>query len=160
MVDQLLDVLGPDEVFDMYVSQNELIMRAISRVLPSKEVGALLVQAYVEKVEWLHRCIHVPTFMQSCQDLWAVPTEEVVHEISMPFLALYMVVCTVSHSYLSSGLDADSSSACSSWTVQRSPNTSHRNKRRSCLIRGTSVLVRRCGLVTSSPNTPWRRCKL
>jgi hypothetical protein len=50
---------------------------------------------FVEKVDWLHRCIHIPSFLRQCNDLWNLPTERVVDEIAMPFIALYVTVCTV-----------------------------------------------------------------
>jgi hypothetical protein len=39
---------------------------------------------------------HVPTFLSQCRDLWALPRERVIYEISMPFMAVYFVVITVS----------------------------------------------------------------
>lgn len=38
----------------------------------------------------------MPSFLKSCQDIWSMPAENVVNEISLPFLALYLTVCTVS----------------------------------------------------------------
>jgi hypothetical protein len=40
--------------------------------------------------------IHVPSFLRQCNDLWALPAEKVVEDIAMPFVSLYMTVCTVS----------------------------------------------------------------
>ena len=51
---------------------------------------------YLEKVDWLHRCLHVPTFLRQCQDLWELPRETVVYEIALPFVGLYFTVCCVS----------------------------------------------------------------
>jgi hypothetical protein len=65
----------------------------------------------MDRVDWLHRCelylpgssdihsrvgLHIPTFLRSCGDLWALPPDQVVHEISLPFIALYLTVCMVS----------------------------------------------------------------
>lgn len=38
---------------------------------------------------------HVPTFLSQCRDLWALPPDRVVYEISTPFLAVYFVVITL-----------------------------------------------------------------
>ena len=39
--------------------------------------------------------LHIPTFMRQCNDLWAIPRDEVVNKIALPFLGLYLAVCTV-----------------------------------------------------------------
>jgi hypothetical protein len=54
---------------------------------------------FVEKVDWLHRCIHIPSFLRQCNDLWKLPPERVIDEIAMPFIALYVTVCTVRPSF-------------------------------------------------------------
>ncbi|ORY21258.1 hypothetical protein BCR39DRAFT_569954 [Naematelia encephala] len=94
-IDALLDLLGPLDVFDLFYRKTDVAMRALTKVLPSRERGELLVNAYLDRVDWLHRCLHVPTFMRQCNDLWALPTDLVVHEISLPFVALYFTVCTL-----------------------------------------------------------------
>ena len=72
-MDELLDLIGPTEVFDLFYRKTDLAMRALTRVLPSRERGELVVRAvsvlcmdpsswlipstqYLEKVDWVHRC--------------------------------------------------------------------------------------------------------
>jgi hypothetical protein len=92
----LSETLAPMDVFDMCYKRTDIMMNALTRVLPNKERGELLVNAFLLRVDWLHRVLHVPTFLSQCRDLWALPQERVVYEISMPFLAIYLVVITVS----------------------------------------------------------------
>lgn len=92
----LSETLAPMDVFDMCYKRTDVILNALTRVLPTKERGELLVNAFLLRVDWLHRLLHVPTFLSQCRDLWALPQNRVVHEISMPFLAIYLVVITVS----------------------------------------------------------------
>lgn len=115
-IEQLLDLIGPTDIFDLFYKKTDVAMRALTKVLPSTERGEMLVKAYIERVDWLHRCewshhlsvdradlpgIHIPTFLQSCADLWALPRENIVNEISLPWLSLYLAVCTVSRCHFS-----------------------------------------------------------
>jgi len=43
--DQLLDLLGPMDVFDMFYRKTEVMARAVTRVLPTRERGEMLVKA-------------------------------------------------------------------------------------------------------------------
>jgi hypothetical protein len=43
--------------------------------------------------------MHIPTFLKQCNDIWSLPSDMVVHEIALPFLAIYLTVCTVSSTY-------------------------------------------------------------
>lgn len=92
----LSETLPPMDVFDMCFKRTDVILNALTRVLPTKERGELLVNAFLLRVDWLHRVLHVPTFLSQCRDLWSLPQERVVYEISMPFIAIYLVVITVS----------------------------------------------------------------
>ncbi|KAK8847674.1 hypothetical protein IAR55_005533 [Kwoniella newhampshirensis] len=94
-IEQLLDLLGPTDVFDMFYRKTDVAFIALTRLLPSRERGELLVRTYLEKVDWLHRCMHVPTFLRQCNDLWSMPSERVTQDIALPFLALYFTVCTL-----------------------------------------------------------------
>lgn len=51
----LADSMNPGDVFDMYFKKTDIILHALTRVLPSKERGELLVNAFLLKVDWLHR---------------------------------------------------------------------------------------------------------
>ncbi|TXT08180.1 uncharacterized protein COLE_05104 [Cutaneotrichosporon oleaginosum] len=86
----------------MCYKRTDVILSALTRVLPSKERGELLVNAFLLRVDWLHRVLHVPTFLSQCRDLWALPQERVVYEISMPFLAIYLVVITLGLHFMDS----------------------------------------------------------
>lgn len=55
-VDALLDMLGPTDVFDLFYRKTDVGMRALTKVLPTSEQGQWLVQNYLDKVDWLHRC--------------------------------------------------------------------------------------------------------
>ncbi|BEI90346.1 uncharacterized protein CcaverHIS019_0304160 [Cutaneotrichosporon cavernicola] len=90
----LSEAMAPMDVFDMCYKRTDIILNALTRVLPTKERGELLVNAFLLRVDWLHRVLHVPTFLSQCRDLWALPQDRVVYEISMPFLAIYLVVIT------------------------------------------------------------------
>nr|XP_019008195.1 nuclear protein [Kwoniella pini CBS 10737]OCF46976.1 nuclear protein [Kwoniella pini CBS 10737] len=94
-IDQLLELLGPTDIFDLLYRKTDVAIVALTRLLPSRQRGEVLVKAYLEKVDWLHRCMHVPTFLRQCNDLWCLPPERVTHEIAMPFLGLYLTVCTL-----------------------------------------------------------------
>ncbi|KAL1407004.1 hypothetical protein Q8F55_006417 [Vanrija albida] len=91
----LAEALSPMDVFEMYTRKTDVVLNALTRVLPSHERGELLVNAFLNKVDWLHRLFHTPTLLSQCRDLWALPRERVVHEISMPFMAVYFVVITL-----------------------------------------------------------------
>ncbi|KAL1410680.1 hypothetical protein Q8F55_004699 [Vanrija albida] len=57
-------------------------------LLPDHKIGARLVQEYFDKVEWLQRCLHYPTFMRECREFWARGST------SPDFVATYaMVLC-------------------------------------------------------------------
>nr|XP_018265162.1 nuclear protein [Kwoniella dejecticola CBS 10117]OBR87320.1 nuclear protein [Kwoniella dejecticola CBS 10117] len=94
-IDQLLELLGPTDIFDLFYRKTDVAIIALTRLLPSRQRGEVLVKAYLEKVDWLHRCMHVPTFLRQCNDLWCLPPERVTHEIALPFLGLYLTVCTL-----------------------------------------------------------------
>ena len=44
-LDALLDLIGPTDVFDMFWKKTDVAMRVVSRVLPSRERGEVLVRA-------------------------------------------------------------------------------------------------------------------
>ncbi|TXT13049.1 hypothetical protein VHUM_01450 [Vanrija humicola] len=94
-INALAEALSPMDVFEMYTRKTDVVLNALTRVLPSHERGELLVNAFLNKVDWLHRLFHTPTLLSQCRDLWALPRERVVHEISMPFMAVYFVVITL-----------------------------------------------------------------
>lgn len=94
-VEQLMEVLGPVDLIDLFFRKTDLAIIALTKLLPSRQRGELLVKAYLDKVDWLHRCMHVPTFLRQCNDLHSLPPERVTQEIALPFLALYFTVCTL-----------------------------------------------------------------
>nr|ODN88678.1 nuclear protein [Cryptococcus depauperatus CBS 7841] len=99
-IEQLLDILGPLGVFDLFFRKTDLAMVALTKLLPFRQRGELLVNAYLEKVEWLHRCMHVPTFLRQCNDLHSLPPDRVTQEIALPFIALYFTVCTLGMQFM------------------------------------------------------------
>jgi hypothetical protein len=44
-IDALLDLIGPMDVFDLFYRRTDVAMRALTKVLPSRERGELLVKA-------------------------------------------------------------------------------------------------------------------
>jgi len=44
-VDALLDLIGPTDVFDLFYKRTDVALRALTKVLPSRERGELLVRA-------------------------------------------------------------------------------------------------------------------
>ncbi|WVQ69581.1 uncharacterized protein L199_007801 [Kwoniella botswanensis] len=99
-IDQLLELLGPTDIFDLFYRKTDVAIIALTRLLPSRQRGEVLVKAYLEKVDWLHRCMHVPTFLRQCNDLWSLPSERVAHDIALPFLGLYLTVCTLGLTFM------------------------------------------------------------
>ena len=127
-VDALLDLIGPTDVFDLLYKKTDVVLRVLTKALPSRERGGLLVRAVstAEIARGAAECmpvvsgkgrlatsmsafscppirhtdavvgLHVPTFMRQCNDLWSMPTEMVVHELALPFIALYFTTCAVS----------------------------------------------------------------
>lgn len=55
-ISALAEQLSPVEVFDMYTRKTDLVLNALTRCLPSRERGELMVNAYLNRVDWLHRC--------------------------------------------------------------------------------------------------------
>lgn len=51
----LADTMNPGDVFDMYFKKTDIILHALTRVLPDKKRGEILVNAFLLKVDWLHR---------------------------------------------------------------------------------------------------------
>ncbi|WVQ77583.1 hypothetical protein IAR50_007271 [Cryptococcus sp. DSM 104548] len=100
-LDKIMDIMGPLEVFDMFFKKTDIAMAALSKLLPPRQRGELLVKAYLEKVDWLHRCVHVPTFLRQCNDLHNLPPDKVTQEIALPFLGLYFTVCTLGLQFMS-----------------------------------------------------------
>lgn len=47
--------LSPADIFNICFKRSIIVLGAITRVLPSHERGELLVQAFLDKVDWLHR---------------------------------------------------------------------------------------------------------
>ncbi len=91
-----LDALEPGEVFSIFYQRSDVFVKALLSVMPDRRRGELLVKTYIERVEWVHRCLHVPTFLHQCQELWDTPLEYVVPNVYTPFLSLYMIVLCVS----------------------------------------------------------------
>ena len=92
----LLNALDPSEVFSIFYQRSDVFVRALTHVSPDRKHGELLVYRYLERVEWLHRCLHVPTFIKQCQELWSLSQENIVQEVHTPFLGLYFIVMCVS----------------------------------------------------------------
>lgn len=44
-IDQLLDLLGPTDIFDLFYRKTDVVMRALTKVLPPRETGEILVKA-------------------------------------------------------------------------------------------------------------------
>lgn len=40
--------------------------------------------------------LHVPSFLQQCEEFWNTPLERVFTDVYMPFIGLYCIVCCVS----------------------------------------------------------------
>jgi hypothetical protein len=59
----LADSMNPNDVFDMYFKKTDIILKALTRVLPDKKRGEILVNAFLLKVDWLHR-----RELQRCRD--------------------------------------------------------------------------------------------
>jgi hypothetical protein len=70
-IDQLLEVIGPTDIFDLLYKRTDVAIKAIAKVLPTHEKGEILVRAvgihctweraqltrqYIDRVDWLHRC--------------------------------------------------------------------------------------------------------
>lgn len=53
--EQLLDLLGPMDVFDMFYRKTEVMVRAVTKVLPSKERGEILVKAVSSRDRYAQR---------------------------------------------------------------------------------------------------------
>jgi len=51
----LADSMNPGDVFDMYFKKTDIILNALTRVLPDQKRGEILVNAFLLKVDWLHR---------------------------------------------------------------------------------------------------------
>jgi hypothetical protein len=51
----LADTMHPGDVFDMYFKKTDIILNALTRVLPDQKRGEILVNAFLLKVDWLHR---------------------------------------------------------------------------------------------------------
>ncbi|WVR04862.1 hypothetical protein IAU60_001874 [Kwoniella sp. DSM 27419] len=94
-IDQLLELIGPTDIFELFYRKTDVAIVSLARLLPTRERGEILVKAYLEKVDWLHRCMHVPTFLRQCNDLWCLPLDRIAHEIALPFIGLYFTVCTL-----------------------------------------------------------------
>lgn len=59
------------------------------QALPDEQTCQFLVQQYFDHVEWFQRCLHYPSFMRQCRELWA---REAV--LDPDFVCTYlMVVC-------------------------------------------------------------------
>jgi hypothetical protein len=44
-IDALLDLIGPTDVFDLFYRRTEVALRALTKVLPTRERGEMLVKA-------------------------------------------------------------------------------------------------------------------
>jgi len=44
-IDQLLDMMGPTDVFDLFYRKTDVMLKALTKVLPTKEKGEILVKA-------------------------------------------------------------------------------------------------------------------
>lgn len=51
----LSEALAPMDVFEMCCKRTDIVLNALTRVLPSRERGELLVDAFLVRVDWLHR---------------------------------------------------------------------------------------------------------
>lgn len=47
-IDQILEVIGPTDIFDLFYKRTDVAMRALTKVLPTKEKGEILVRAVSE----------------------------------------------------------------------------------------------------------------
>lgn len=53
---EVLDALAPSEVFSIFYQRSDVFVKALLSVLPDRQRGEMLVNSYLERVEWLHRC--------------------------------------------------------------------------------------------------------
>lgn len=51
----LSEALAPMDVFEMCCKRTDIVLSAVTRALPSRERGELLVNAFLVRVDWLHR---------------------------------------------------------------------------------------------------------
>ena len=54
-IDQLLDLMGPTDVFDLFYRKTDVVMKALAKVLPTKEKGEILVKAVSRAFLSVHR---------------------------------------------------------------------------------------------------------
>ncbi|EIW71088.1 hypothetical protein TREMEDRAFT_11544, partial [Tremella mesenterica DSM 1558] len=94
-IEELVQLIGLMDPLELFWSKTTVGLRWIVDRLPSPDRGKLLITNYLQKVDWLFRCIHVPTFLKQCSDLWAVPRDRISEEISLPFIALYICACSL-----------------------------------------------------------------
>lgn len=69
-IEQLMEVMGPMDVFDLFFRKTDLAIIALTKLLPSRHRGELLVKAYLEKVDWLHRCELGDKRFEMCADYY------------------------------------------------------------------------------------------
>lgn len=84
-----LSAVTPDHPMAFLVPQGCDYLQKALQALPDQQTCQFLVQQYFDHVEWFQRCLHYPTFMRQCRQLWARETP-----LDPDFVCTYlMVVC-------------------------------------------------------------------
>ncbi|WOO85297.1 putative transcriptional regulatory protein [Vanrija pseudolonga] len=88
--DEATNHIGGDHPLAFVIPTGTDYLAQAIALLPDQQISARLVQEYFSKVEWFQRCLHYPTFMSECRQLWNGSTKDV----SPDFVATYtMVLC-------------------------------------------------------------------
>nr|XP_031863734.1 uncharacterized protein CI109_000986 [Kwoniella shandongensis]KAA5530806.1 hypothetical protein CI109_000986 [Kwoniella shandongensis] len=75
-----------------------MVTDALMRALPQRAQADALLRIYLERVEWIHHPLHIPTFLARYNKFWAMDSAHRQQSVHSRWLALlYMTLCLGDH---------------------------------------------------------------
>ena len=142
-IDKLLDLLGPTDIFDLVYRQTDVVTIALTKVLPTRERGEILVRAVS------HALTRLTSVSRSCRLDTSVHPRSYIPPIvrglvglacgerrARDFASFHRIVLCRLHG-MSTQCSTDPSLEYNSWTRLNAQNTLPRTRPTSCLRCGT-----------------------
>ncbi|RSH94213.1 hypothetical protein EHS25_004016 [Saitozyma podzolica] len=75
-----------------------MVTDALMAALPGRAHADMLLRIYIERVEWIHHPLHLPTFLSQYNKFWAMETDRRKQTVHSRWLAmLFIVLCLGAH---------------------------------------------------------------
>lgn len=85
---------------NLWQQGSRLLAAALASLLPSREVAALLVDTYFDRVHWFVLIFHQDDFRQTWQEMYEIPRENLVERFqNTGFISTFLVVIAIGLQY-------------------------------------------------------------